>query len=57
LYPFFIDENVLTSYMTWFQKEIILSPHERGFQIITHIIKNELEELQNIKVGKAHIFY
>ena len=54
--PFFIDENVLISYMIWIQKEIILPPHSRGFHIITHLIENKIEELQNIRVGVAHIF-
>jgi len=54
--PFFIDENVLISYMIWIQKEIILPSHSRGFHIITHLIENEIEELQNIRMGVAHIF-
>ena len=54
--PFFIDENVLISYMLWIQKEIILPPHSRGFHIITHLIENKIEELQNIRMGVAHIF-
>ena len=53
---FFIDENVLISYMIWIQKEIILPPHSRGFHIITHLIENKIEELQNIRMGVAHIF-
>ena len=54
--PFFIDRNVLISYMIWIQKEIILPPHSRGFHIITHLIENKIEELQNIRMGVAHIF-
>ena len=54
--PFFIDENVLISYMIWIQKEIILPSHLRGFHRITHLIENKIEELQNIKMGVAHIF-
>jgi len=54
--PLFIDENVLISYMNWIQKEIILPPHSRGFHIITHLIENKLDELQNIRVGVAYIF-
>ena len=53
---FFIDENVLISYMIWIQKEIILPSHSRGFHIITHLIENKIEELQNIRMGVAHIF-
>ena len=56
MHPFFIDENVLISYMLWIQKEIILPSHSRGFHIITHLIENKIEELQNIRVGVAHIF-
>ena len=56
MHPFFIDENVLISYMLWIQKEIILPSHSRGFHIITHLIENKIEELQNIRMGVAHIF-
>ena len=56
MYPFFIDGNVLISYMIWIQKEIILPSHSRGFHIITHLIENKIEELQNIRMGVAHIF-
>ena len=56
MYPFFIDGNVLISYMLWIQKEIILPSHSRGFHIITHLIENKIEELQNIRMGVAHIF-
>tara|TARA_B110000116_G_scaffold102754_1_gene89474 strand:- start:25 stop:489 length:465 start_codon:yes stop_codon:yes gene_type:complete len=56
MYPFFIDKNVLISYMIWIQKEIILPSHSRGFHIITHLIENKIEELQNIRMGVAHIF-
>ena len=56
MHPFFIDENVLISYMLWIQKEMILPSHSRGFHIITHLIENKIEELQNIRMGVAHIF-
>jgi secondary thiamine-phosphate synthase enzyme len=56
MHHFFIDENVLISYMFWIQKEIILPSHSRGFHIITHLIENKIEELQNIRMGVAHIF-
>jgi len=56
MHPFFIDENVLISYMLWIQKEIILPSHSRGFHIITHLIENKIKELQNIRMGVAHIF-
>ena len=54
--PFFIEKNVLISYMIWPEKEIILPSHSRGFHIITHLIENKIEELQNIRMGVAHIF-
>ena len=42
--------------MKWIQKEIGLPAHPRGFHIITHYIERELEELQKIKIGMAHLF-
>ena len=42
--------------MKWIQKEISLPAHPRGFHIITHCIERELEELQKIKIGMAHLF-
>ena len=53
--PFFIDENVLISYMIWIQKEIVLPLHQRGYHIITHLIESELNhELKKIKVCTAY---
>ena len=54
--PFFIGRKGLIFHMIWIQKEIILPPHSRGFHIITHLIENKIEELQNIRMGVAHIF-
>ena len=55
--PFFIDKNVLISYMIWIQKEIVLPSHQRGYHIITHLIENEFNhELKKIKVGMVYIF-
>ncbi len=42
--------------MQWFQKEISLPAHPRGFHIITHYIENEVRDLEKIKMGMAHIF-
>ena len=42
--------------MKWFQKEIVLPPHPRGYHIITHLIENGLEDLKNINTGIAHVF-
>ena len=42
--------------MKWFQKEIVLPPHPRGYHIITHLIENGLEDLKNINAGIAHVF-
>ena len=42
--------------MCWLQKEIILPEFNRGYHIITNLIKNELEELKKINVGIAYLF-
>ncbi len=42
--------------MSWFQKEIILSPKSRGIHLITNEITKELAELSAMSVGIAHIF-
>ena len=42
--------------MKWSQKEIILPSYPRGYHIITHVIENELEKLNEITTGVAHIF-
>ena len=42
--------------MKWSQKEIILPSFERGFHIITDLILNEVEELEEINIGVAYIF-
>ena len=41
--------------MKWFQKQVELKPMARGFHLITQEVLNELPEIQNIKVGLAHI--
>lgn len=42
--------------MTWFQKEIILSPRPRGFHLITREIIDQVPEITYFAVGLAHIF-
>ena len=39
--------------MSWFQKEILISPKKRGFHIITNEVLNQLEEILLYKVGKS----
>jgi len=41
--------------MRWYQKEILLKSRNRGFHLITNEILNQLPEINNIKVGIAHI--
>ncbi|WP_187262268.1 secondary thiamine-phosphate synthase enzyme YjbQ [Pontibacter beigongshangensis] len=42
--------------MKWYQKEIRLPAVKRGFHLITDLIESQLHELEEIKVGLAHIF-
>ena len=42
--------------MTWFQKEITLTPKARGFHIITREIENAIPDLRSFRIGLAHIF-
>ena len=41
--------------MKWFQKQVELKPMSRGFHLITQEVLKELPEIQNIKVGLAHL--
>jgi secondary thiamine-phosphate synthase enzyme len=41
--------------MKWFQKQVELKPRNRGFHLITQEVLKELPEIQNIKVGLAHL--
>ena len=41
--------------MKWFQKQVELKPRTRGFHLITQEVLKELPEIQNIKVGLAHL--
>ena len=42
--------------MSWFQKEILISPKERGFHLIDSEIYNQLTEISNYKIGILHLF-
>ncbi len=42
--------------MKMLQKEITLSPYQRGFHLITHEIENKFHEINEIKVGLLHVF-
>ena len=41
--------------MKWFQKQVELKPRTRGFHLITQEVLKALPEIQNIKVGLAHL--
>ena len=40
----------------WLQREISLSPHPRGFHLVTREVVEALPELGELKVGLAHLF-
>ncbi|MFL7838426.1 MAG: secondary thiamine-phosphate synthase enzyme YjbQ [Candidatus Promineifilaceae bacterium] len=42
--------------MTWYQKEIVLSPKRRGFHLVTREIVSQVPEIRQIGIGLAHIF-
>lgn len=42
--------------MSWVQKEIRLSARERGFHLITQEIVRQVPEIEQYRVGVAHIF-
>lgn len=42
--------------MSWFQKEIRMSPKPRGFHKVTREIEEQVPELAGFSVGIAHIF-
>lgn len=42
--------------MTWFQKELILSPRSPGFHLITREIVAAVPEIGRYSVGLAHLF-
>ena len=42
--------------MSWFQKEIVLSPKPRGFHLVTAEIMEQVPEIRDYEVGLAHVF-
>ena len=42
--------------MAWIQKTLTLAPKSRGFHLITNEILQNLPELQDFKIGVAHVF-
>lgn len=42
--------------MTWYQNTFQLPSFRRGFHLITHLIEEDMPEIQSINVGLAHIF-
>ncbi len=42
--------------MAWYQKSFRLPAVKRGFHLITDLIVAEMPELENIRVGLAHVF-
>ena len=42
--------------MSWFQKEILISPKKRGFHIITDEVSHQLEEILLYKTVILHLF-
>ena len=42
--------------MSWFQKTITMQARRRGFHLVTHEITAQVPEIQDYRVGLAHIF-
>ncbi|WP_338734120.1 secondary thiamine-phosphate synthase enzyme YjbQ [Mangrovimonas cancribranchiae] len=42
--------------MMWFQTEITLKEHKRGFHLITDEILNSFPEIRDINIGILHVF-
>ncbi len=42
--------------MSFFQKEISLKSHKRGFHLITKVIVDEFSEISKISTGQLHVF-
>jgi secondary thiamine-phosphate synthase enzyme len=42
--------------MIWFQRTITLSPHRRGFYLVTRHILESVPELSKVRVGLLHLF-
>lgn len=42
--------------MPWYQTTFRLPPFKRGFHLITHLVEANAPEIQQIKIGLAHLF-
>ncbi|MDX1614630.1 MAG: YjbQ family protein, partial [Candidatus Promineifilaceae bacterium] len=42
--------------MSWFQKEITIEAHPRGFHLITDSVKRQVPQIEEYAVGLAHVF-
>lgn len=42
--------------MNFYQSEIVLSPHQRGFHLITDEVLNSIPEIRKIKTGILQVF-
>ena len=42
--------------MLFFQKEIQLKPHARGYHLITDVIEGSIPEISKIKIGQLQVF-
>ncbi|MDV3308654.1 MAG: secondary thiamine-phosphate synthase enzyme YjbQ [Cyclobacteriaceae bacterium] len=42
--------------MKYFQKEIVLPPHSRGFHLITSTVTHAIPEIREIRQGLLHVF-
>lgn len=42
--------------MAWYQRQISLAPHRRGFHLITSEVVSALPELKEVQTGLLHVF-
>lgn len=42
--------------MPWFQKQLALPAHPRGFHLITDEVEGGLPEIRNVRVGLLHVY-
>ncbi|GAB1309717.1 secondary thiamine-phosphate synthase enzyme YjbQ [Urechidicola sp. KH5] len=42
--------------MNWYQKEITLPAHKRGFHLITNLVLEAIPEIRNLEIGALHVF-
>lgn len=42
--------------MKFYQKQITLKPHSRGFHLVTSCILDAIPEIRAIKIGQLHVF-